>query len=652
MEKQRRSTAVGRLLVLSAVATCTFEATFTEGLRSASRFRLSASRRSLSSLSASQGLEFAQELVGDNERQLLSEFRRCYRENPYPEKLNLFFPNEERIISLLYASTSSYTSSSFLSTVDRIFRQLHAWPSAWPLCRKLLSPEHPWSEAYSKQIIAEGFWSPFDFFTVDLSTLRPLQRYPLEELRQQSSTGFRVVERWLKKLEEEGETDEKLQGFLKKFLEQDKINSKEQVMRLRPLEDLLEYLLSTLVDRIFEISDSDAMTAIVTARDLRQRTILHVAAEQGNSILAEQFLQSVAEENRKDFATAKDAGGYSAGDLALLAGYTSTAEKIQSLGGAETTPPAALKFFPAAEGHPKRSDDGGWNEEPGVPPTVEWLKEYSKTSKTSTSQSSSLCEIDAISVDQFDWTVFQTHYVAPRRPLLIKGGVKMSVSDRVKFTRDGLLQIAGTRPVRAFSTPYEDDFRNVPAVEMPLQDYVNFLDQRDQESDFERSEKLSYIFERLKDDEGPLSFARSPPKLFKEHIKLRAAQFSLGGQLMGSPLHYHVDAVNSLIYGRKLWFLKPPAEQEFRKTVVYEDLAKSGGPQGLRVIQEGGDLLYVPQDWAHGLKQCIGLAHEFDVVFRDAGPVSVETVNAGLGVALAGIAFFSFGIITWFVQHV
>ena len=88
------------------------------------------------------------------------------------------------------------------------------------------------------------------------------------------------------------------------------------------------------------------------------------------------------------------------------------------------------------------------------------------------------------------------------------------------------------------STPCEDDFRNVPAVEMPLQDYVNFLDQRDQESDFERSEKLSYIFERLKDDEGPLSFARSPPKLFKEHIKLRAAQFSLGGQLMGSTLAF------------------------------------------------------------------------------------------------------------------
>ena len=116
-----------------------------------------------------------------------------------------------------------------------------------------------------------------------------------------------------------------------------------------------------------------------------------------------------------------------------------------------------------------------------------------------------------------------------------------------------------------------------------------------------------------------------------------------------------LNEVNSLLFGRKLWFLKPPAEQEFRKTVVYEDLVKSGGPQGFRVLQEGGDLLYVPQDWAHGalcMSQCIGLAHEFDVQFREALDVPVETVNAGLGVAFAGVALFSFGIITWLVTHV
>ena len=116
-----------------------------------------------------------------------------------------------------------------------------------------------------------------------------------------------------------------------------------------------------------------------------------------------------------------------------------------------------------------------------------------------------------------------------------------------------------------------------------------------------------------------------------------------------------------------------------------QDLMK-GGPQGLRVMQQGGDLLYVPQDWAHGalcvelnfrsfkirsgwtigqgtwpvwvgsvggsgLNQCIGLAHEFDVKSQTS-PVPVETVTAGLGVAAAGVAFFSAAIIYWLITHV
>ena len=31
-----------------------------------------------------------------------------------------------------------------------------------------------------------------------------------------------------------------------------------------------------------------------------------------------------------------------------------------------------------------------------------------------------------------------------------------------------------------------------------------------------------------------------------------------------------------------------------------QDLLASGGPPGLKVLQQSGDLLYVPQDWAHG----------------------------------------------------
>ena len=34
--------------------------------------------------------------------------------------------------------------------------------------------------------------------------------------------------------------------------------------------------------------------------------------------------------------------------------------------------------------------------------------------------------------------------------------------------------------------------------------------------------------------------------------------FSLGAALSGTPLHWHNDAVNHLVRGRKLWTLQPP----------------------------------------------------------------------------------------------
>ena len=152
-----------------------------------------------------------------------------------------------------------------------------------------------------------------------------------------------------------------------------------------------------------------------------------------------------------------------------------------------------------------------------------------------------MCEIDAISFGQFDWDVFEKHYYAARRPLLIRGGVRMSASDKAKFTKAGLISIAGARKVKAYSTPYENDFREVKAKETTLEAYVDFLDTREQNP----QEDLSYIFERLPSSEGPLGMARESPKLFRDRVNLRSAQFTLGGALMGSPLHHHVDAAGA-----------------------------------------------------------------------------------------------------------
>ncbi|CAE7913246.1 Jmjd8 [Symbiodinium necroappetens] len=602
-------------------------------------------------------LGYAQSLTGAaGSRELMQEFKRSYRENPFPEKLGLFFPEHDRILQVLYQSgRQNYTSSGFLRTVDLVFRQLYDFgPSAWPALTQLLDTKHPWTSAYCQAIIAEGVeaWSPFDFFRVNLDNLAPLQRYSLPELERQSKTGFRVLEKWLQRLEKEagdGGKDPELQTLLERLQAQDLRNHQEQAMRLRPLEDLLEHELAKVVRSIFQACEAvpEATAALLTARDRRKRTVLHLAATQGNTRLARLFLGAVGEADRQFFAAALDTGGYTAEDLARLAGFAETADAIQSLGGPTSseapTGSASGLFPPAAEAEGKRqsvsalSDDGGWSSSrTGVP--EEWLTEEP------------VCEIDSISVGQFDWEIFEKHYYSARRPLLIRGGVRMSASDRAKFTRQGLLGIAGSRRVTAYSTPYENDFREVAPVEMPLEEYAAFLDQRVQDP----GSNLSYVFERLPEDEGPLGVAREVPKLLRSRVDLRSAQFTLGGALMGSPLHHHVDAANSLLFGKKLWFLKPPAQQEFRKTTVYEDLFASGGPPGLKVLQQSGDLLYVPQDWAHGalcLNQCIGLAHEFDVRAQSI-PVPVETVNAGLGVALAGVLAFSIFIITWIIELV
>ncbi|CAE7816533.1 Jmjd8 [Symbiodinium sp. CCMP2456] len=643
MTSRRAGTRVTRVLALAFLAIVPIG-----GLLSAGFVGLS--RPSRPSRLAPRALDYAQSLTGaTGSRELMQEFKRSYRENPFPEKLGLFFPDHDRILSVLYQSgRQNYTSSGFLRTVDRVFRQLYDFgPSAWPALTQLLDKKHPWTSAYCQGIIAEGVeaWSPFDFFRVNLDSLAPLQRYAFPELELQSKTGFRVLEKWLQRLGEA--KDPELQTLLERLKVQDLRNHQEQAMRLRPLEDLLEHELAKVARSIFEACEvvPEAKAALLTARDRRKRTVLHLAATQGNTRLARLFLEAVGEADRRFFAAALDTGGYTAEDLARLAGFAETGETIQSLGGptsSEAPRGSASSLFPHAEGEKggrssPASDDGGWSSSlTGVP--EEWLTEEP------------VCEIDSISVGQFDWEIFEKHYYSARRPLLIRGGVRMSASDRAKFTRQGLLGIAGSRRVTAYATPYENDFREVAPVEMPLEEYATFLDQRVQDP----GSNLSYVFERLPEDEGPLGVAREVPKLLRSRVDLRSAQFTLGGALMGSPLHHHVDAANSLLFGKKLWFLKPPAQQEFRKTTVYEDLLASGGPSGLKVLQQSGDLLYVPQDWAHGalcLNQCIGLAHEFDVR-AESIPVPVETVNAGLGVALAGVLAFSIFIITWIIERI
>jgi hypothetical protein len=98
-------------------------------------------------------------------------------------------------------------------------------------------------------------------------------------------------------------------------------------------------------------------------------------------------------------------------------------------------------------------------------------------------------------------------------------------------------------------------------------------------------------------------------------------QFFLGPAGSGAPFHYHCSAVNTLVYGRKRWWLYPPAATFYSKRHPAQHHATaseySGGPVGgqppLQCTQEAGDTLFVPPFWVHStlnLAASVGFALE------------------------------------------
>jgi ankyrin repeat protein len=94
-------------------------------------------------------------------------------------------------------------------------------------------------------------------------------------------------------------------------------------------------------------------------------------------------------------------------------------------------------------------------------------------------------------------------------------------------------------------------------------------------------------------------------------------QFIMGGEGSGSPVHFHVSAMNWAIVGRKRWFLWPPAERFWSNKPSLEwlqqDYCNLPSPP-IEVIQNPGDIIYVPRDYGHAvinLEDSVAVAFEF-----------------------------------------
>ncbi len=110
-------------------------------------------------------------------------------------------------------------------------------------------------------------------------------------------------------------------------------------------------------------------------------------------------------------------------------------------------------------------------------------------------------------------------------------------------------------------------------------------------------------------------------------------QFNLGPALTGAQPHFHGDAWNGLVYGRKQWFISRPSHAFFARsgqrvidwlatppklaelTARDSDDGSALAASDLLCVQEPGDIVYVPRLWGHAvlnLAQSVGAAVEFE----------------------------------------
>jgi hypothetical protein len=363
-------------------------------------------------------------------------------------------------------------------------------------------------------------------------------------------------------------------------------------------------------------------------KDWVGRTLLHRAAEVGDTFACRALVEAHATAaEREAFAGAADVYGYTAEDDARRNNFEETAEVLRSLSGPSSSSsaplePSALFLAEAEKAGPKPAPvldelTADWSTNSGDVPE-KWLPDAE----------AGACALDEVSEHIFDDWVFFRHYVLHKRPLLIRNGAReLAMNSSSSWTRERLLKAAGERLVETYAMPYSRMTRDVEPKGFTIADYVEYLDRR---RGGNLSAKLHFAVVPMPEADDPLGWVRAEPPILEDRLRQHAsAQFYLGGVLMGSPpLHHKGHVFDSLVYGKKLWLLRPPARPEFSLEVMHGYLSEGKGSGATRCVQEAGDLLFVPAGWSHGsvcLSDCVGAAHQFGsfrVAHKGSSPFS------------------------------
>eukprot|EP00041_Stephanoeca_diplocostata_P032435 m.1039151 g.1039151 ORF g.1039151 m.1039151 type:complete len:279 (+) comp24148_c0_seq65:1694-2530(+) len=223
-------------------------------------------------------------------------------------------------------------------------------------------------------------------------------------------------------------------------------------------------------------------------------------------------------------------------------------------------------------------------------------------------------------------TTHNGFYVSKLITLLNAHSATWALGDRL--TRSQLLQAAGDVDVLASTIPYGDIFgkRSGLATVREMVQHMDDVrarragDMLGDPAAARNNESPMYAFDPflLEDQFRGLYHFPTAVRSVLGTPPTMAHQFYLGPRGSGSPLHFHEDALNMLVYGLKQWTLLPPSDAVYTTRHPMDERGSTVGVNRSAVIacvQHPGELVYVPRLWAHStvnLAEAVGIAVEYD----------------------------------------
>lgn len=246
------------------------------------------------------------------------------------------------------------------------------------------------------------------------------------------------------------------------------------------------------------------------------------------------------------------------------------------------------------------------------------------------------CDIDQYWADEIDGQQLFDQYLARNTPVLVRGLFDQSTWPAVdQYRRETLYTSHGGLSVTVSDIPYAVKFGGSASSTETLQSYLdqvkehrmlggnhpwyvfkghpipNAAEARDSLVRYDYCPTPKSMADAFQAVGGKEQGSGSPSSGEDQRRKLFVnAQWAVGGEGTGAPVHYHNSAWNALVFGAKKWVAYPPHHQimsnkqildffETDLTAFKDRLSDSVLPKFC--VQTAGDVMIIPESWGHGV---------------------------------------------------